>query len=83
MIAIINAILSIFLFVLLVRVVLSYVPAPPGTAINAITRFFEAITDPVLRPIRRVVPPVRMGSGAMDLSPLIVLVAIWVIRSII
>lgn len=83
MIAIINAILNIFLFVLLVRVVLSYIPAPPGSVLQPITHFFEAVTDPVLRPVRRVVPPVRMGSAAMDMSPLVVFFAILVLRALI
>jgi YggT family protein len=74
-------ILNLFLFILLVRVVLSYIPPRPGSALVPITRFFEAITEPVLRPVRRVVPPLRVGGGAMDLSPVIVWVIILIIRS--
>src|ERR1039458_1090464 len=48
----------LFLFGLVIRVVLSYIPAPPGSALVPITRFFDAITEPVLRPVRRIVPPV-------------------------
>jgi len=72
-------ILNLFLFVLLVRVVLSYVPSPPGSALAGVTRFFEAVTEPVLRPVRRVVPPLRIGGGAMDLSPIIVWIIILII----
>jgi len=74
-------ILNLFLFILLVRVVLSYIPPRPGSPLVPITRFFEAITEPVLRPVRRVVPPLRVGGGAMDLSPIIVWVIILIIRS--
>ncbi|MGA3216919.1 MAG: YggT family protein [Acidimicrobiales bacterium] len=72
-------VLNLFLFVLLVRVVLSYVPAPPGSALAPITRFFEAITEPVLRPVRRVVPPLRVGGAAVDMSPIIVWIAILIL----
>ncbi|MGA3351622.1 MAG: YggT family protein [Acidimicrobiales bacterium] len=72
-------ILNLFLFILVVRVVLSYVPTQPGSALMPVKRFFEAITEPVLRPVRRVVPPLRVGGGAMDLSPIIVWVAILII----
>jgi YggT family protein len=72
-------ILNLFLFVLLVRVVLSYVPSPPGSGLAKVTRFFEAVTEPVLRPVRRVVPPLRVGGGAMDLSPIIVWIIILII----
>ncbi len=75
-------VLNLFLFVLLVRVVLSYVPAPPGSALASITRFFEAITEPVLRPVRRVVPPLRVGGAAVDMSPIIVWIAILIISRI-
>ncbi|MGA2528586.1 MAG: YggT family protein [Acidimicrobiales bacterium] len=72
-------ILNLFLFILVVRVVLSYIPTQPGSALVPVTRFFEAITEPVLRPVRRVVPPLRVGGGAMDLSPIIVWVLILII----
>ena len=75
-------ILNVFLFVLLVRVVLSYIPAPPGSAFVPVTRFFEAITEPVLRPIRHFVPPLRVGGAAMDLSPIIVWVIILIVRGL-
>jgi YggT family protein len=75
-------VLNLFLFVLLVRVVLSYLPTPPGSALAPITRFFEAITEPVLRPVRRVVPPLRVGGAAVDMSPIIVWVVILIISRI-
>jgi YggT family protein len=58
------------------------VPAPPGSALASITRFFEAITEPVLRPVRRVVPPLRVGGAAVDMSPIIVWIAILIISRI-
>jgi YggT family protein len=72
-------ILNLFLFVLVVRVVLSYIPASPGSALVPITRFFEMITEPVLRPVRHFVPPLRVGGAAVDLSPIIVWVLILIL----
>lgn len=83
MISIILAILNIFLFLLLVRVVLSYLPVPEGSVLVPITRFFAAVTEPVLRPVRRVVPPLRVGGAAVDLSPIIVWVAILIVSRLI
>jgi len=79
---IIADILNVFLFILVVRVVLSYIPAPPGSVLVPIQRFFETITEPVLRPVRRVVPPLRIGGAAMDLSPIIVWVVILIVRGL-
>ncbi len=75
-------VLNIFLFVLLIRVVLSYIPAPPGSALLPVIRFFEAVTEPVLRPVRRIVPPRRVGGTAVDLSPIIVWFVILIIRGL-
>ncbi|MGA2803634.1 MAG: YggT family protein [Acidimicrobiales bacterium] len=75
-------VLNVFLFVLLIRVVLSYIPAPPGSALLPVIRFFEAVTEPVLRPVRRIVPPLRVGGSAVDLSPIIVWFAILIIRGL-
>jgi YggT family protein len=81
-VSIVLDILNLFLFVLLVRVVLSYIPATPGSALVPITRFFEAITEPVLRPVRHFVPPLRVGGAAVDLSPIIVWVVILILRGL-
>jgi YggT family protein len=81
-VSIVLDILNLFLFVLLVRVVLSYIPAPPGSALVPVTRFFEAVTEPVLRPVRHFVPPLRVGGAAVDLSPIIVWVVILILRSV-
>jgi YggT family protein len=62
--------------------VLSYIPAPPGSALVPITRFFEAVTEPVLRPVRHFVPPLRVGGAAVDLSPIIVWVVILILRGV-
>jgi YggT family protein len=47
-----------------------------------ITRFFDAITEPVLRPVRRIVPPLRVGGTAVDLSPIIVWIVILIVRGL-
>jgi len=73
-------ILNVFLFILVVRVVLSYIPAPSGSVLVPITRFFEALTEPVLRPVRHFVPPLRVGGAAVDLSPIIVWIVILIVR---
>lgn len=39
--------------------------------------------DPVLRPIRSVLPPVRIGGGGLDLSPLVLMFGLIILRGII
>lgn len=84
---IVCTILQIISLTMLAWIVLSYVVAfgripwghPIRSIYDALSRFFE----PVLRPIRAVVPPVRMGGAALDLSPMILIVGIWVLSAII
>ena len=75
-------VLNLFLFILVIRVVLSYIPVSTGSALVPVARFFEAITEPVLRPVRRIVPPLRVGGAAVDLSPIIVWVVILIVRGL-
>jgi YggT family protein len=68
--------LNLYLIALLARIILSWFPISEGGVMGSIMRFLYAITEPVLAPLRAVLPPVRMGSMALDLSPLIVLLGL-------
>jgi YggT family protein len=65
-VALVKALLWLVVIVVLAQAILSWV-APDGP----IAGVLNALTFPLLRPIRRVVPPI---GGALDLSPLIVIV---------
>lgn len=77
--AIICWLLQLYVFVLLVRIVLSWFPLEPGGAMATVNGYLRAVTDPVLDPVRRLLPRV----GMLDLSPLVVLIVIQVIQAII
>jgi YggT family protein len=74
-------VLYLFLFVLLAYSILSWVTAMGNLAydspVRKIQNVLSAICEPVLRPIRRLIPPVRVGG--LDLSVLIVFLVISVI----
>jgi YggT family protein len=63
--------LRIYFWVIVVRALLSWVSPDPY---NPIVRALAAVTEPVLRPLRRLVPPRRLGG--LDISPLIALLLI-------
>jgi YggT family protein len=67
--------LGIYSFLLFIRLLLSWFPHPPEWA-RPIYAFLFAITDPLLRLVRPLVPPLRMGMAALDLSPLLIFVVI-------
>lgn len=57
-----------------IRILLSWFPVTPGTFLAQVNQGLYAITEPILGPLRRAIPPMRFGAAAIDLSPMIVLV---------
>ncbi len=64
-----------YFWIIIARAVLSWVSPDP---FNPIVRFLYRITEPVLRPIRHRLPTLAMG---LDLSPMVVLLGIYVLES--
>lgn len=83
--SVIKLILTLFLLVLFARVLLSYFPISPGTPMASVQRVVGAVTDPVLSPVRRLLPPVSLGgTGAvLDMSPIIVFIVIFILLRIV
>jgi len=73
---IIFLILRVFEFILLARVLLSWFPNVDRS--NPIIQFLYDITEPVLKPIRDMLPP----NGMFDLSPLIAFLIIQVVATV-
>ena len=73
---IISLLLQLFELALLARIILSWFPNVDRN--NPIIQFLFDITEPVLRPIRDMLPP----SGMFDFSPLIVFLVIQVLTTV-
>lgn len=71
--------LNLYVLVILVRIVFSWIRVEPGTAVASIYSAVFNLTEPVLGPLRRAIPPVRLGMAALDLSPIIVLIGVRLI----
>lgn len=67
---------SVFIFATLIQAILSWIT--PGTY-NPVTSVLFSLTEPVLRPVRRFVPPI----SGFDLSPLVALLGLQVIRMLV
>lgn len=70
------AALQIYFLVLIGRIILSWFPVQPGTAMASISSILFELTEPVLGPLRRVIPPL----GMFDLSPLVAFLGIQIIQ---
>jgi YggT family protein len=68
------ALVELYVVVLIVRALLSWFPVRPGTGFGRVVRGLDMVTEPVLRPVRRILPPIRAGGMGIDLSIIVVVV---------
>jgi YggT family protein len=83
MFGIIVTLLDLFLLVLFAYSILSWFTASGRLAydspVRKIQNVLSAICEPVLRPIRRVIPPVQVGGVGLDLSVMVVFLIVLVV----
>ena len=77
--AVIYYLLLIYMIIMLVRVFSSWIRIPSSGPIATGMSFVYAVTEPVLRPLRNLLPPLRMGALALDLSPIIVFIVLSIL----
>ncbi len=68
-----------YVVLLIVRALLSWFPSHPGSPVFQLERALGVVTEPVLRPIRRLLPPVRIGAQSLDLSFIAVILVAQII----
>ena len=69
------------MIVLVARIIMSWFPIEPNSGMASVYGFLHAVTEPVLGPLRRILPPIGMGGMGLDLSPLIVFFGISLLIS--
>ena len=77
--ALLRYLVLLYIVAVVLVVAFSWFPQPPGSPAHRFFLLLRRVTDPVLTPVRRVVPPI----GQVDLSPTIVLIALFVIYGLI
>ncbi|MEY2421663.1 MAG: YggT family protein [Acidimicrobiaceae bacterium] len=75
--------LQLYVIVLFARVIFSWFPITPGSALEGVSDVLRALTEPILGPLRRALPPVRLGGMGLDLSPLIALLGIQILQRVV
>lgn len=79
--------LNIYMFVLIARLVIDWIQLlardwRPKGPVLAICEGIYTVTDPPLRALRKVIPPLRLGGVALDLSFLVLIVGISLLVSL-
>lgn len=62
---------------IIARALISWVPVDPY---NPAVRFLDQITEPIMAPLRRVIPPI---GGAIDITPIVALVLLQILQALV
>jgi YggT family protein len=77
-VSVICSLLSLYLLLLFIRAVLSWFPIRPDSGLIPVIRALDTVINPVLMPLRRVIPP----AGMFDLSYIVLVIIVIVIQSV-
>lgn len=71
----------IYLLAIFGRILFTWIPISPDSPVAVVQTILVRVTEPVLGPLRRALPPLRIGNFAIDLSPIIVIIALQIVMS--
>ncbi len=83
LVTLVDTVISLYIWMLIINVVLSWLVAfnvvnTRNRFVYTVGDFLHRITEPVLGPIRRVVPAL----GGLDISPVILILGLWFLRNL-
>jgi len=79
----VSAIFLVYTILIFLNVLISWVPRMPyNRTLRAVLDFIKETTDPFLNLFRRILPPLGGGGFALDLSPMIAIVVLVVLRAL-
>jgi YggT family protein len=80
----VQALFIVYFVLIFVRILLTWVPRRPyHRYLRATVGFIEEVTDPYLNVFRRFIPPLGGGGFALDLSPMLAMVLLYVVGLIV
>lgn len=80
----VNTLGLVYVVLIFIYVILSFIPRIPySRPLNAVITFVNDVVRPYLGLFRRILPPVRIGPGALDLSPMLGTIVVLVVSGIV
>lgn len=80
----VSAMLLVYLILIFIRVLLSWVPRMPyNPYLRAAVGFVEEVTNPYLNVFRRVIPPLGGGGFQIDLSPILAILVLSIVGGLV
>ena len=79
-----RTLLTIYIVLIFIRILMSwFTRIPYNRYLDVVLRFVSEVTDPFLNLFRRVIPAVRIGPGALDLSPIVAVLVLSIVGGLI
>ncbi|WEH42284.1 YggT family protein [Streptomyces sp. NBC_01218] len=85
---VVSIVLTCFLIVLIFRLVMDYVfqfarSWQPGKPMVVVLEATYTVTDPPLKLLRRLIPPLRLGGVALDLSFFVLMIIVYILLNLV
>ena len=79
----IHLLLSLYIWVFIVAALLSWFPSSSTGGVASLRRALMIMTEPVLRPLRQILPRPQFGGVGIDFSVLVAIIALEIINAVI
>lgn len=80
----VGALFLVYIILILLNILISWIPRMPyHPVLRSVLDFITETTDPFLNIFRRILPPIGGGGFALDLSPMIALIVLFIARGIV
>jgi len=76
-------VLQVYFYAVIAWVILSWIPTSSTHPLGKVNVFLDRIIYPVILPLRRVIPPVRLGGGMLDLSPIVLIIGLRLLMGLV
>ena len=79
--------INVYIMVLIGRLIIDWIQVfardwRPRGVLAVLCEAVYTVTDPPLRALRRVIPPIRLGGVALDLSFIVLIIGLWLLVSL-
>ena len=75
-----SQLIGLYVMVLIVRIILTWFQVPYDHPVATVRRFAASLTDPVLIPLRRMLPPFQIGGVALDLAAVVLIIGLRLLQ---
>ena len=80
----VDTLFTVYIVLIFIRIIVGYFQnIPYNPVLSAVLGFIRDVTEPYLGLFRRFIPPARLGSVALDLSPIVAVFVLLILEAII